>query len=213
MSRQFHSFIERQFLSKHIQAQNVDQTSTLMTKSHRFNVDQILARKSSTSKELISMCTIYNLHPLGSHHLSLNNISKLLTDGARHQECIKNFFYYINYRISVDHRHSKIIALVIICDNLGSSNTVVGSAAQEDYLPHLPLTHYLSNPTLSHHLHQLYRLSRNPASNWQWQLDMEWPIWRKKLSTKRLKHCQRHNGPKALAFSSSQKVHQALKSW
>ena len=159
------------------------------------------------------MCTIYNLHPLGSHHLSLNNISKLLTDGARHQECIRIFFYYINYRISVDHRHSKIIALVIICDNLGSSNTVVGSAAQEDYLPHLPLTHYLSDLTLSHHLHQLYRLSRNPASNWQWQLDMEWPIWRKKLSTKRLKHCQRHNGPKALAYSSSQKVHQALKSW
>ena len=159
------------------------------------------------------MCTIYNLHPLGSHHLSLNNISKLLTDGARHQECIRDFFYYINYRISVDHRHSKIIALVIICDNLGSSNTVVGSAAQEDYLPHLPLTHYLSNPTLSHHLHQLCRLSRNSASIWQRQLDMEWPIWSKKLATKRLKHCQRHNGPKALSFSSKQKVHQALNSW
>ena len=102
---------------------------------------------------------------------------------------------------------------MIICDNLGSSNTVVGSAAQEDYLPHLPLTHYLSNPTLSHHPRQLYRLSRNSASNWQWQLDIEWPIGRKKLAAKRLKHCQRHNGPKALTFITKQKVHQALKSW
>ena len=113
------------------------------------------------------MCIIYNLQPLGSRNLSLNNISEFLTDRARHQECIKNSFYYLNNRSSVDHHHSKIIALVIICDNLGSSNTVVGSAAQEDYLPHLPLTHYLSNPTLSHHPRQLYRLSRNSASNWQ----------------------------------------------